>query len=214
MHRLLRGEVLMFGGFAVAAVVTILLVMPMGSAATSGEWTQTASGPLGPADRDLIIRVRQAGLWEIPAGRWTTARASSQRVKEVGKILAADHTKLDAATRELASRLGVGLPDVPNPDQQSWLAQLATETGPAFDEDFANLLRAAHGKVFAVAANVRAGTRNSEVREFATTAVNVVQKHMMLLESTSKVHFDDLPEPPSPSPAPPAFGAVDTRRQP
>ncbi|MFD0593906.1 hypothetical protein ACFQZ4_16635 [Catellatospora coxensis] len=29
-------------------------------------WTVTESGPLGPADRDLLVRVRLAGLWEAP----------------------------------------------------------------------------------------------------------------------------------------------------
>ncbi|MEV0591289.1 DUF4142 domain-containing protein [Nonomuraea cavernae] len=214
MHRLLRGEVLMFGAFAVAAAVAILLVMPPMSTSASAEWTVLPSGPLGPADRDLLVKVRQAGLWEIPTGRWTAERAESQRVKDVGAHLVEDHTKLDAVTRQYAARLGVALPDEPSPEQQSWMAQLAAESGPAFDRDFANLLRAAHGKVFSVVAGVRAGTRNSEIRKFSQHAVNVVMKHMTLLESTGLVDYDQLPEPPTPSATPPAPAAVDPRRQP
>ncbi|NUW30067.1 DUF4142 domain-containing protein [Nonomuraea sp. SMC257] len=214
MHRLLRGEVLMFGGFAVAAVATIFLVMPSSAAPVSAEWTVLPSGPLGPADRDLLVKVRQAGLWEIPVGRYAQERAASQRVKDVGMHLVEDHSKLDVVTRQYAAKLGVPLPDQPNPDQQSWMAQLAAENGPAFDRDFANLLRAAHGKVFTVVAGVRAGTRNSEVRKFAQQAVTVVMKHMTLLESTGLVDHNALPEPPTPSATPPAPAAVETRRQP
>ncbi|MEV6154732.1 DUF4142 domain-containing protein [Nonomuraea sp. NPDC052129] len=213
MHRLLRGELLMFGGFAVAATVTILLVLPPGSSAGSTQYTQSAAGPIGPADRDLLVRVRQAGLWEIPVGQWAQTRAESASVKETGKHLVEDHTKLDEATRALAAKLGVPIPDVANADQQSWMAQLSAEKGPAFDKDFANLLRAAHGKVFAVVADVRAGTRNTEIRKFANTANTVVLKHMTLLEGTGLVDFGDLPEPPTPSPVPPVATAVDTRRQ-
>ncbi|WP_246364382.1 DUF4142 domain-containing protein [Nonomuraea rhodomycinica] len=204
----------MFGGFAVAAVATIFLVMPSSAAPVSAEWTALPSGPLGPADRDLLVKVRQAGLWEIPVGRYAQERAASQRVKDVGMHLVEDHTKLDVVTRQYAAKLGVPLPDQPNPDQQSWMAQLAAENGPAFDRDFANLLRAAHGKVFTVVAGVRAGTRNSEVRKFAQQAVNVVMKHMTLLESTGLVDQNALPEPPTPSATPPAPAAVETRRQP
>ncbi|MEU0566251.1 DUF4142 domain-containing protein [Nonomuraea sp. NPDC005983] len=214
MRRLLRGEVIMFGGFALAAVVAILLVMPPAGTTTSIDWTTTASGPLGPGDRDLLVRVRQAGLWEIPAGQWAQERGESETVKNVGMHLVEDHTKLDVATRAVAARLGVPLPDQPNADQQRWLAQLASENGKAFDKDFADLLRAAHGKVFAVVADVRAGTRNAEIRQFAQQAVTVVMKHMTLLESTELVDFNELPEPLTPSPAPPAPTAVDTRRQP
>ncbi|WP_225262705.1 DUF4142 domain-containing protein [Nonomuraea cavernae] len=210
----MRGEVLMFGAFAVAAAVAILLVMPPMTTPVSAQWTVLPSGPLGPADHDLLVKVRQAGLWEIPVGRWTAERAESQRVKEVGEHLVEDHTKLDAVTRQYAARLGVALPDEPSPEQQSWMAQLAAESGPAFDRDFANLLRAAHGKVFSVVAGVRAGTRNSEIRKFSQHAVNVVMKHMTLLESTGLVDYDQLPEPPTPSATPPAPAAVDPRRQP
>jgi predicted outer membrane protein len=214
MQRLLRGEMLMLGGFVVAAAVTILLVLPPSIDPASADWTQTPTGPLTAADRDLLIKVRQAGLWEMPVGQWAEQRADSERVKEVGRQIMDDHMKLDQTTREVAAKLGVALPDEPNPDQQRWMAQLATESGAAFDKDFANLLRAAHGKVFTVVAGVRAGTRNSEIRKFAQQGVNVVMKHMSLLESTGLVNYGDLPEAPTPSPAPPAAQAVDPRRQP
>ncbi|WP_090930090.1 DUF4142 domain-containing protein [Nonomuraea jiangxiensis] len=212
MHRLLRGEVLMLGGFVAAAAVTIALVMPPAIDPAAAQWTQTSSGPLTAADRDLLVKVRQAGLWEMPVGDYAQTRAESQRVKEVGKLIMQDHQKLDLMTRQVAKRLGVDLPDEPNADQQRWMAQLAAESGPAFDKDFANLLRAAHGKVFTVVAAVRAGTRNSEVRKFAQEGVNFVMRHMTLLESTGLVDHNQLPEPPTPSPAPPVAMAVETRR--
>ncbi|TDD05849.1 DUF4142 domain-containing protein [Nonomuraea deserti] len=212
MHRLLRGEVFMLGGFVVAAAVTILLVMPPVIDPAAAQWAQTSTGPLTAADRDLVVKVRQAGLWEMPAGEYARTRAESQRVKEVGRLIMEDHMRLDLLTRQVAKKLGVALPDEPSPQQQSWMAQLAAESGPAFDKDYANLLRAAHGKVFTVVAAVRAGTRNSEIRKFAEECVKFVMRHMALLESTGLVDHNALPEPPAPAPAPPVALAVDKRR--
>ncbi|MCK2221127.1 DUF4142 domain-containing protein [Actinomadura sp. ATCC 31491] len=212
MHRLLRGELFMLGGFILAAAVTIVLVMPPSIDPAAAQFTQTSAGPLTAADRDLLIKVRQAGLWEMPAGDMAQTRAEAQRVKEVGRLIMEDHKKLDAMTVQTAKKLGVAIPDEPNADQQRWLAQLAAESGPAFDKDFANLLRAAHGKVFTVVAGVRAGTRNAEIRKFAQEGINFVMRHMTLLESTGLVDFGQLPEAPTPSPAPPVALAVDTRR--
>ncbi|MEV4286935.1 DUF4142 domain-containing protein [Nonomuraea bangladeshensis] len=212
MHRLLRGELFMLGGFVLAAAVTIVLVMPPSIDPAAAQFTQTSAGPLTAADRDLLVKVRQAGLWEMPAGDMAQTRAESQRVKEVGRLIMEDHKKLDALTVQAAKKLGVVIPDEPNADQQRWLAQLAAESGPAFDKDYANLLRAAHGKVFTVVASVRAGTRNTEVRKFAQEGINFVMRHMTLLESTGLVDFQQLPEPPTPSPAPPVALAVDMRR--
>ncbi|GAA0404107.1 hypothetical protein GCM10009530_65180 [Microbispora corallina] len=188
------GELLVFGVFLFAAAVAVVVVVPRSEASQAG-WTQTPYGPLGPADRDLLVRVRWAGLWEIPAGRWAQDRSENQKVKDVGMHLMTDHTKLDAEVRALAAKLGVPLPDTPNPDQQHWLDELSHSRGPQFDQIFADRLRNAHGKVFTVVSAVRAGTRNSLVRDFATEAVQVVMKHMSLLESTGLVDYSTLPTP-------------------
>src|SRR5215510_654938 len=47
-------------------------------------YTDTPSGPLGPADRDLIVRVRLAGLWEMPAGDMAREKGRSEE-RRVGK---------------------------------------------------------------------------------------------------------------------------------
>jgi predicted outer membrane protein len=202
-RRLARAELLLLGGFVVAAAVTILLVIPPSVDPAAAQWKQTSSGPLSAADRDLLIKVRQAGLWEMPAGEYAATRAESPTVKQVGKQIMNEHAKLDVLTRQTATKLGVALPNEPNGDQQSWMAQLAAESGPAFDQDYANLLRAAHGKVFSTLAAVRAGTRNSEIRKFAGEGINFVMRHMTYLESTGLVEHTDLPEAPTPSPIPP-----------
>lgn len=193
--------------FLVVATITVLTIAPNAIRSASGDspadWTTTASGPLGPADRDFLAKVRQAGLWEIPTGQQAQERASSQRVKEVGLMLAADHTKLDEQVRAVAKKLNVKIPSTPNADQQGWMNELSQLEGEAYDKVFADRLRAAHGKVFAAVALVRAGTKNDEIRAFAQVAVDVVMKHMTLLESTGKVDYAALPTPPPPSPAPP-----------
>jgi putative membrane protein len=149
--------------------------------------TDTAWGPLTASDRDLLVRVRQAGLWEIPTGDMAQTRAASQRVKEVGRQLAADHRRLDAAVLQLARKLQVPIPDQPTQDQQNWIAELDGLRGRDFDVAYANRLRVAHGRVFTAVSEVRAATRNEAIRPFATTAVEVVMKHMWLLESTGLV---------------------------
>ncbi|HEV2783570.1 MAG TPA: DUF4142 domain-containing protein [Actinophytocola sp.] len=164
--------------------------------------SQPAAAPLTESDRKLLIAVRQAGLWEIPAGQQAQRQADSQIVKDVGAEIAKQHTQLDEDVRAVAEQLGVALPDQPNEDQQKWLAELDSKSGPEFDRSYAQLLRAAHGKVFAVVAQVRAGTRNEVIREFASEVNDVVKGHMILLESTGQVDFNALPEPALPGSAP------------
>jgi hypothetical protein len=58
-------------------------------------------------------------------------------------------------------------PANPIPTSRAGWPNWRRRTGPAFDRDYANLLRAARGKVFSTLAVVQAGTRNSEIRKFA-----------------------------------------------
>jgi predicted outer membrane protein len=199
-------------------VVVLVAVVALPGAANAGPgvlredalpngWINTPTGPLGPADRDLLVRVRQAGLWEGPAGDMAQTRAASEKVKDVGVHLKADHLALDTQVRAVAAQLGVSLPDKPNTDQQGWLAELSSKQGPDFDRTFADRLRAAHGKVFSVVAAVRAGTRNDTIRAFAQTGITVVMKHMTLLEGIGLVNYEALP-----TPAPPAIAPASASR--
>jgi predicted outer membrane protein len=184
--RLLR---LAIGGAVIVVAVAVGvpgLRGPVGqqpAAADSGV-TQTRWGPLTAADRELLRRVRTAGLWERPTGLQAQDHAASERVKEVGLHLAEDHAKLDVQVRAVAAQLGVPLPDQPTPQQQGWMAELSSERGATYDWTFVNRLRAAHGTVFGIVAQVRATTQNSVIRSFAQVAVEVVMRHMSLLEST------------------------------
>lgn len=168
--------------------VTVPRLLAAGVAtADDGPATDTSWGPLTAADRNLLVRVKLAGLWEVPAGDMAQDHSTDQRVRAVGRVLAADHRRLNEEVAVAARKLQVVLPDRPNPSQQGWLDEMTPERGRAFDQTFANRLRTAHGVVFGVIAEVRDSTRNTLVRSFATEANGVVMKHMSLLESTGLV---------------------------
>ncbi|MEW2166714.1 DUF4142 domain-containing protein [Streptomyces sp. NPDC007084] len=180
----------------------------------------TRYGPLSALDREFVTKVRLAGLWELPAGQQAQERGTTQAVRTAGEHLIEGHTFLDARVRGVAARLGLELPNQPNPQQQGWLATLNAAHGTTYDRDFANILRKAHGKVFAVVAQVRANTRNSLVRDLADDANTTVLDHIKVLEATGYVDFDALaedaatasPPPLTASPAPP--GPTESPRPP
>ncbi|MDQ4104029.1 MAG: DUF4142 domain-containing protein, partial [Actinomycetota bacterium] len=166
-------------------------------------WTATQFGPLGPADRDLLTKVRLAGLWEMPTGQEMQQRADSERVQEVGRLLAKEHGELDGIVRDAASKLNVVLPDEPSKEQRGWMAEISASSGPDYDKVAINRLRAAHGKVLPIISQVRSGTRNDVVRRLAVTAAEYVNRHHTYLESSGLVDFSALPEPPHTSGAGP-----------
>jgi predicted outer membrane protein len=163
--------------------------------ADTGGVMDTPSGPLTANDRELLNKVRQAGLWEMPMGELTATKASNARVKQIGKMIMLDHMMLDNLTKKTAAGFGLTTPDVPNPSQQSWMDELNGLEGDAFDQAFVARLRAAHGQVFNFIAKVRTQTRNDVIRGFAQAGIDVVMKHMTLLESTGLAGDSSFAEP-------------------
>ena len=152
----------------------------------------TATGPLSDLDRTFMNKVRQAGLWEMPAGRLAQTHSSSEAVKRAGLHLLDGHAELDQMVREDAAALNFPLPNDPSAEQQGWLRQLDGAQGAEFDRLFANLLRNSHGKVFVVIGKVRAATQNTLMRQLAARSGEVVSDHMNVLEETGAVDSSTL----------------------
>ncbi|MGW0389956.1 DUF4142 domain-containing protein [Streptomyces sp. NPDC003042] len=164
----------------------------------------TAYGSLTPTDRDFVRKVRLAGLWELPAGRQAQQRGTRASVRTAGEHLVEGHTDLDQQVIQVGQALGIDLPNQPTPEQQDWLGQLSRAQGADYERLFIQLLRRAHGKVFALVAQVRAQTRNSMVRALATSANSTVLDHISVLEESGLVDFDALADPtPAPASVPP-----------
>ncbi|MFF8957496.1 DUF4142 domain-containing protein [Streptomyces sp. NPDC014894] len=152
----------------------------------------TPWGPLSATDRDFLVKVRLAGLWELPAGQQAVERAPTRAIRDAGDHLVVGHADLDRRAREVAAKLSVPLPNQPNEQQRGWLRELSAASGEEYERRFANLLRAAHGKVFALIAQVRHTTRNTLIRQLATDANQTVLDHITMLEATGRVDFDAL----------------------
>lgn len=183
-----------------AQVITALaiigsLAVPQASAQPDfgPEYTSTQFGPMGPAGRDMLVKVRLAGLWEGPAGRLGLQKSANPLVKEAGRHLIDGHAELDAKVLELGRTLNVPLPNEANADQQGWIAEMTNAPAGSveFDRIFANRLRAAHGGVYKFLAVVRTGTRNTLIRDFAKRCMEVVLDHIQVLEATGLVDFND-----------------------
>ncbi len=145
------------------------------------------------ADRDLLVRVRLAGLWEMPAGQMAAEKGRADRVREIGGLIAEQHVELDRLVVKAAKALEVPLPDEPTTEQGFWLREMRQAAGADFDRIFVQRLREAHGKIFPGIAVVRANTRDETVRTLANQANDFVKTHLTLLDSTGVVDYQRLP---------------------
>ncbi|MGI5501728.1 DUF4142 domain-containing protein [Lentzea sp. CA-135723] len=145
-----------------------------------------------PSDRELLVLLTQHSLWQKPASRESSDRAREAKVRKVAGQLAAEHTQLTATVAEAARQIGVDLPSEPTTEQKSWATAISASSGEELDSMYANLSRAADGSLIMRVAQARATTRNVAARTAAQTALTLLLKHMLLLESTGLVKANSL----------------------
>ena len=189
--------------FVVALILSLIAVLTVwhDPQIVSIGYKDTQAGPIGPSDRDLLYKVKQAGLWEMPVGHELANKSTSPDIRALGARISIEHMQLDLMTERVATSLNVQLPEEPTPDQKRWISELSSmDPSAEYDRQAVFYLRRAHGQVLPVLAQVKAGTRNEEIREFATQAMVYVSRHMQYLDDSGLVDYSELPEPPTPSP--------------
>ncbi|KDN19432.1 DUF4142 domain-containing protein [Amycolatopsis rifamycinica] len=170
--------------FVALLAAATALVLGCAGPAVAGELQQT--------DRTLLARLKQHTLWAVPSSRLAADRATNRRVRAVAVRIADDQARLDVALRAVADRLAVTLPGEPTGRERAWADEIAAGSGDAFDRAYVNRLRAEYGTLFGLASDVRAGTRDDDVRAFAQTAVDTSLGHLTLLESTGLAETTSL----------------------
>src|SRR3954451_14179478 len=195
-----------------AMFMTVLLAPVSPARADSGipvpatSFNAKGAGAVSPADRDFVIKVRLAGLWEVPASNMAQEKSDDPRIVNIGKSISAQHVLLDKLDRDVAKKLNIDLPQQPNGDQQGWLAEMRNANPTTFDQIYVDRLRAAHGKLFPAIANIPASTRDDAVRQLAQQSNQFVLTHITLLESSGIVDYGALPT--AAAPTTPGSGPV------
>jgi predicted outer membrane protein len=192
----------------ILAMGAVTLLAPAGIAHAAGDvpvppntgLTDKGTGTVSQADKDFVIKVRLAGLWEIPASNMAIEKSDDEKIVNIGKSISQQHVILDQLDRVAAKTLGIELPNQPNGDQLSWLAEMRNANSATFDQIYVDRLRAAHGKIFPAIATIRASTRNDAVRKLAQESNQFVLTHITLLESSGIVDYGALPTAPPPAP--------------
>lgn len=180
-------------GMARAADATPVPIPPENGVSGKG-------GSASAADRDFIIKVRLAGLWEIPAGNMAVEKSENPEIVKIGRTISQQHVVLDKLDIAVAKKLGIALPNQPNSDQQGWLNEMKNApSAEVFDQIYIDRLRAAHGNIFPAIATIRASTRNDSVRKLAQQTNQFVMTHMTLLEGSGIVDYGALPTAPAPA---------------
>jgi putative membrane protein len=171
----------------VLALVSVLAIAATASAAPSKTHAArggAAAGKVSGLDTLFLTTSIQTDLAEIGTSKLALAESRNQRVRGLAQRLIADHTKMLASGRALASRLGIPAPTSPSPTQ-TWIAKvLAGLRGHVFNHWYASAQVAGHQEAIEITKlEVKAGS-DATVRAVARTALPMLRAHLRLAKTT------------------------------
>jgi putative membrane protein len=140
-----------------------------------------------PNDQDTtwMTAAHQSNLAEIAAGNAAVAQASTQQVKDLGQMFVDMHTQLDTDLTAAAEELGVELPAAPTPEQEAALADVASNSGAAFDTAWIAQQQASHRETLAATQAELENGADPTVIALAEAATPVVEQHIAELDAAA-----------------------------
>lgn len=142
--------------------------------ATAPSATQTFANTAGSSDH-----------YEVEAGKLAESKATTQGLKDFGKMMVTDHTKTTANLKAIGAKLTPAL--VPDPQlnvqQEADLAALRAASGADFDAKYKAQQIAGHEAALALMKDYAANGDVPEVRKFASDTQKIVEMHLAKIKA-------------------------------
>lgn len=146
----------------------------------------TGSAMVGSDATEFAQEAATGGMMEVQLGQIAQKNGASAAVKDFGKMMVEDHTKLNDQLKDLASRKNVTLPTAVTNEQQNEIDKLSKETGKDFDKDYVSMMVDDHQKDIDKFKNARDKISDADFKELITKALPVLEKHLNAIQQIKK----------------------------
>ena len=166
-------------GFTLAAVAA-LLAFPVSGFARDKNTAATM-----PTGSSFLSTADQINLGEIQLGKLAEQKGNNPAVRDFGKRMVEDHTKLEEQLRSLAKSKGVTLPAQPAASVAALQQQLSNDSGAKFDQVYIQHMLSGHKQAIDTFENEIEHGRNTAFQSYAESALPVIQDHIRIAEDVA-----------------------------
>ena len=154
----------------------------------SADTSTTATAPVAIDDntKDFAKEAATGGMMEVALGNIAMKNSVTQQVKDFGKMMVDDHTKINDQLKNLASVKNLDLPTMVTDDQQKEIDKLSQKTGADFDKAYVSIMIDDHKKD--IDAFKKAGDKvtDNDFKAFISNSLPTLQKHLDEVQSIKK----------------------------
>jgi putative membrane protein len=173
--------------FSAASVVSAILVKnDLKESSTFDEIvlcqqaTQDAS-----TDQSFVLQAAEASQAEVALGTLASERASSDDVKNFGRMMVTDHDKANEELKALAQKKGITLRSGCDMCQQK-RDQLQKLSGKDFDKKYMEMMVADHKEVIDEFSKEQSQGKDKDVKSWAREKLPTLQHHLSTAENTKQ----------------------------
>lgn len=165
--------------FAVAGLVA---ATTLSFAQQQGQGSQNQRA-VSNQDMRFVEEAAAGGMMEVELGRLAAQRAVSDDVKTFAQRMVEDHTRANQQLLQVATRIGVTLPQDLPADKKSHRDMLAQATGTEFDRAYMSHMVKDHEKTVKDFQQQAQKGDNQAVRTFAQQTLPTLRQHLELAQS-------------------------------
>jgi putative membrane protein len=141
---------------------------------------------LDDASKKFIEDAGKGGMMEVDLGNMAINNASSQAVKDFGKMMVDDHTKLNNELKDVATKKNVSVPAAVGEDHKKDMDELSKKTGNDFDKAYVKMMVKDHKEDIDEFKKASQNLTDNDLKTLATNALPVLQKHLDAIQAIQK----------------------------
>ena len=139
-------------------------------------------------DALFAVNVADGGMLEIKAGELAQANAELPVIKNLGKMMVDDHSKLADQLKQIAMANNITLPDsLSNAAQSKYKDLMKNKAGKDFDKAFTQMMVDDHTKTIKAFQDEAANGNNAALKDWASKTIPQLQSHLAMSDSAADV---------------------------
>ena len=163
-------------GLAACALCGAPAIAQQSNPASTGY--NSKAGSLTTSDRQFVKAAAEGGMAEVELGKLAEENGGTSEVKDFGKRMVTDHTKINDQLKELAGKEDVTLPQQLNAKDKMTKESLSKLSGTAFDKAYMKDMVKDHTADVSEFRKESTAAHSAAVKDFASDALPTLESHL------------------------------------
>ena len=175
--------------FSTKNLFLLLVFLLPASVVQAADTKNTSPGTSTKLSKDESTFVKEAaegGMMEVQLGKLAQEKAADDKVKQFGKRMEQDHSKVNDELKKIAADKGVQLSMDLDKKHKTNVDKLTKLSGTAFDKQYINDMVSDHKEDIKKFQRVADKGKDPDLKQFASQTLPTLKEHLQLAESTAQ----------------------------